>query len=133
MSEPIEVRVALRVARGASDQQREIDAWLARWDVTDAHDVASDARRRSSDGRELAILAEGAFFELVAPAAVALTRLAAGCVCCVGWLPLRVQLQRAVRAGARSVLLLIATDEHLARVRDMLLQAQPGMNIRIDR
>jgi hypothetical protein len=125
------VTIALRAARGAADQQREIDAWLARTGSA-ARDPKRDARQVASDGRELAIVAEGAFFELVAPAGVALTRLAAGCVCCTGWIPLRVHLQRAVRAGARSILLLVASDEHLPRVREMLGQSQLGFDARID-
>lgn len=123
MSGAITVQVTLRVARGAASQQATIDAWLATRDET---------RQPSSGARALAILAEGAFSELVAPAQAAVTRLAAGCVCCVGWIPMRVHLQRAVRAGARSILLLIASDDHLPRVRDMLQQPALGFSIRLD-
>jgi hypothetical protein len=117
------VAIALRVARGQEARQAAVDVWLAR---------ADDARCAAPDGRGLAIVAEGAFCELVAPAQVAVTRLAAGCICCVGWIPLRVYLQRAVRAGARSILLLVASDEHLPRVREVLRPEKLGFDARLD-
>jgi len=114
---PVNIAVTLRTARGRAAQQAALDAWI-------------DARRAASDGRKLAVIAEGAFFELSCPPGVALARLAPGCVCCVGEVPLRTTLTRIVRSHRPAeLLLLIAADEHLERVRRLLAEAGPGMRV----
>jgi hypothetical protein len=111
--------VTLRVARGQAAQQAALDAWI-------------DARRAAADGRALAVVAEGAFFELSCPAGVALARPAPGCVCCVGAVPLRTTLTRIVRAHRPAeLLLLIAAHEQLERVRRLLRDVTLGRPIRL--
>lgn len=108
------VEAYLCVARGAAAQQTVIDAWL-------------DTRRRAADESAAAVVVEGAFFDPVVPAGVAVLRLAPGCACCTGQLPLRVTLTRLLRERRpRSVLLLIATDAHLNRIETMLREGALG-------
>jgi hypothetical protein len=111
--------VTLRVARGQAAQQAALDAWI-------------DTRRASADGRALAVIAEGAFFELNSPAGVALARLAPGCVCCAGEVLLRTTLTRIVRAHRPAeVLVLIAADAHLQRVRRLLGELSLGAPVNV--
>ncbi len=111
------IELTLRVARGRAAQQAALDAWI-------------DARRTAPDGRGLAVIAEGAFFDLNRPAGVALARLAPVCVCCVGAVPLRAALTRMVRAHRpHALLLLIAADEHLERVRRLLAETRLGAQV----
>lgn len=117
----VSATITLQAARGAPAQQRAIDAWLV---------DAGDARQAATDGRKRAVIAEAAFSVLDVPAHVALVRLAAGCVCCTGFVPLRVHLQRLLRAGIDDVLLLIADDRHVERVRALLAEVAPGANVR---
>lgn len=113
-SGPANIAVTVQTARGQAAQQAALDAWI-------------DARRAAADGRKLAVIAEGAFFDLSCPGGVALARLAPGCVCCVGEVPLRTTLTRVVRAHRPAeLLLLIAADEHLERVRRLLVEARLG-------
>ena len=103
-------RVTLRVARGQAAQQQAIDAWMQ------VPPAAS------------AVIAEGAFFELAAPDGVAVKRLAAGCVCCVGVVPLRVTLTRLLREQHPArILLLVGDATHLARVRALLSDGALGV------
>jgi hypothetical protein len=52
---------------------------------------------------------------------------AAGCLCCVGLVPLRVTLTRLLRTvRPRSLLLLVATDDHLPRLRALLVAGELG-------
>jgi len=103
------VRVTLRRARGAQAQQRALDSWLA----------AAPAPR--------AVVAEAAFSALAAPPEVPIERLAAGCLCCVGLTPLRVTIARTLRAvRPRALLLLVASDEHLPRLRALLASGELG-------
>jgi hypothetical protein len=104
------VRISLRRANGAPARQAVLDDWLA---------TAPEAPR--------AVIAEGAFADLVAPEDVAVARVAAGCVCCVGLVPLRVTLTRLLRTvRPRSLLLLVATDDHLPRLRALLDAGELG-------
>lgn len=104
-------RLVLRAARGRVEQQTAIDAWL---------------RARGPAGA--AIVAEGAFYELAVPPDVALVRLAAGCVCCVGLLPLKVTLARLVRTHRPAWLLLLVADAtHLDRVRTLVAGGTLGV------
>jgi hypothetical protein len=113
------IAVTLRVARGQAAQQAALDAWL-------------DARRAPADGRPAAVIAEGAFFDLRCPAAVALARLAPGCVCCVGAVPLRATLMRIVRSHRPDELLVLLTAaEHLHRVRRLLCELRLGRPIQL--
>lgn len=106
--------VTLRCARGARAQQAALDAWLA---------GAPPAPR--------AVIAEGALFALAAPEDVAIERLAAGCVCCLGMVPLRVTLTRLLRRRPRALLLLLAADEHVPRLRAQLAGGELGA-LRLD-
>lgn len=116
---PDAIAVTLRAARGQAAQQAALDAWI-------------DARRAAADGRGLAVVAEGAFFELRCPAGVVLARLAPGCVCCVGEVPLRTTLTRIVRVHRPAeLLLLIAADEHLERVRRLLGELRLGAPVMV--
>lgn len=111
--------VTIRAARGQAAQQAALDAWI-------------DARRAAADGRALAAVAEGAFFALSCPSDVALARLAPGCVCCAGELPLRTALARIVRAHRPAELLvLIAADAHLPRVCRMLGELRLGVPVNV--
>jgi hypothetical protein len=52
---------------------------------------------------------------------------AAGCLCCVGLVPLRVTLTRLLRTvRPRSLLLLVATDDHLPRLHALLVAGELG-------
>jgi hypothetical protein len=107
------MRAAIRVA-APGGQQAQLDDWLAR----------SPAGRR-------AVIAESGFVPLEAPDGVPLARLAPGCVCCVGQVPLRVTLTRTVRTHRPDdMLLLLATADHLPRVRALL--ADGSLGVRFD-
>jgi G3E family GTPase len=113
------ITVTLRLARGAPAQQAALDAWL-------------DARQRTADERSAAVIAEGAFCALQAPATVDLVRLAPGCVCCAGQVVLRVQLTRLLRQRRpREVLLLLATGAHREQVADMLRNGALGIELNV--
>jgi hypothetical protein len=103
------MRAAIRVA-APGGQQALLDDWLA----------------RSPDGRR-AVIAESGFVPLEAPDDVPLACLAPGCVCCVGQVPLRVMLTRTVRMHRPDdLLLLLATADHLPRVRALLADGSLG-------
>ena len=109
------MRATIRVAAPAG-QQALLDEWLA---------APSTARR--------AVVAESGFAPLAAPAAVPLARLAPGCVCCVGQVPLRVTLTRVVRAHRpQDILLLLASAEHLPRVRALLADGSLGVRFELE-
>jgi hypothetical protein len=104
------------VVVGAGDLQRTVDAWLA---------AATPSR--------LAVVVEGAFGTLELPPEVPLTRLGAGCVCCLGQVPLRVGLTRMVRSvRPDAVLLVLAHGEHLARVRALLADGSLGARFEVE-
>jgi hypothetical protein len=113
-SQPVEL--TLRRARGAQQQQAAIDAWLA----------ASLAAPPTAAQTARAVIAEGALFELTVPDDVALARLAPGCVCCLGLVPLRVTLTRLLRARPRALLLLVAADDHLPQLRALIASGDLG-------
>jgi len=103
------VQVTVRVARDAAGRQAALDAWLA----------SAPAPR--------AVIAEGALAALAAPDDVEVVRLAAGCPCCLGLVPLRVTLARLLRARRpRALLLLVAGDTHLPRLHAMLSAGELG-------
>lgn len=109
------MRAAIRVAAPA-EQQAQLDDWLA----------------QSVRGRR-AVIAESGFLPLEAPADVPLARLAPGCVCCVGQVPLRVTLTRTVRAvRPDDLLLLLATADHLPRVRALLADGTLGVRFEVE-
>jgi hypothetical protein len=104
------MRAAIRVVAPA-DQQAQLDAWLAR-----------------PSGPRRAVIAESGFAPLEAPEGVPLARLAPGCVCCIGQVPLRVTLTRTVRAHRPDdILLLLASAQHLGRVRALLEDGSLGV------
>jgi hypothetical protein len=112
------VRIRIAVARGAPAQQQALDVWLA--------DTGVDAGPR-------AVLVESVFTPLAVPAGVALERLAPGCVCCVGQVPLRVALTRLLRAvRPRRVLLLLASGEHLPRLCRQLAGGELGVPVQLE-
>jgi hypothetical protein len=109
------MRVEVVVADGTA-QQRSLDDWLA---------------RRPAGKR--AVIAENAFGPLAAPADVPLLRLAAGCVCCVGLIPLRVGIARIVRATRPDdLLLLLHSGDHVARVRALLADGSLGARYSVE-
>jgi len=109
------MRAEIRVAAPA-EQQSELNDWLAR---------ASGGRR--------AVIAENGFMPLEATDDVAIARLAPGCVCCVGQVPLRVTLTRMLRAQRPdAVLLLLASAEHLSRVRALLADGSLGVKLELE-
>lgn len=120
--------VDLVVARGQAAQQDWIDHWLAQWPSASRWNQIDDARLLKADQRPLGIVAEGAFFELAVASNVLLERLAAGCVCCVGWVPLKVVLTRLIRRQPQRLLLLLASDDHLPRVQQLLGGGELGVN-----
>jgi hypothetical protein len=79
-----------------------------------------------------AVVTEGSFTPLAVPDEVAVTRLASGCVCCVGQLPLRVTLARLIRAGRSDLLLLLASGAHLPLVRSMLTDGSLGLKLQLE-
>ena len=71
----------------------------------------------ATQGMRRAAFIEGLGAALDLPDDVATTRLAAGCVCCLGQVPLRVGIVRAVRsARPQALLLLLASGAHAPRV-----------------
>jgi G3E family GTPase len=110
------LELTLRAARGPAAQQAAIDTWL-------------DLRRQRNDQRTAAVVAEGAFFALRTPPDVPLVRLAAGCPCCTGALPLRVALVRLARRARPQCLLLLVTDgAHAERVRTLAIGGALGLS-----
>jgi G3E family GTPase len=109
------MRATVQVARGP-DAQAALDQW----------------RARPAAGRR-ALVIEGAFDPLVVPADLPVLRLAAGCVCCLGQVPLRVGLVRLLRAERPAeLLLLLASDAHLPRVRALLADGSLGVACEVD-
>lgn len=109
------MRAAIRVAAPV-EQQAQLDDWLA----------------QPPRGRR-AVIAESGLLPLEAPADVPLARLAPGCVCCVGQVPLRVTLTRTVRAvRPDDLLLLLATADHLPRVRALLADGTLGVRFEVE-
>jgi hypothetical protein len=99
------------------DLQAAVDRWLA---------ATAAAGPR-------AVVLEGAFAPLELPAGVAGLRLPAGCVCCLGQVPLRVGLVRLVRAARPQALLLVVTlPQHAARVRALLADGSLGARFAVD-
>jgi hypothetical protein len=112
----VETVVTVRAARGVVEQQAALDEWLR-------------ARHSAGSTPSLAVIAEGAFFELVVPPGVTLERLAAGCVCCIGLLPLQVTLTRLLRTRPPAVLLLVADATHIERVRVLVGSGRLGVSL----
>ena len=105
------------VVVGGADVQRTLDTWLAA-------NAASAAGGSSS---------KAAFSALDLPPEVPLTRLGAGCVCCLGQVPLRVGLTRMVRSVRPDAVLLVLTHgEHLARVRALLADGSLGVRFELE-
>jgi hypothetical protein len=79
-----------------------------------------------------AVVTEGSFAPLDVPDEVAVERLAGGCVCCFGQLPLRVTLVRLIRAGRSDLLLLLASGGHLPQVRTLLTDGSLGVKLELE-
>ena len=104
------------VAVATDGLQRHVDAWLT----------------QHPTGVRL-IIVEGALAAIDAPDDVAVTRIATGCVCCLGQVPLRVALVRSVRAlRPEHVLLLLASGAHLDRIRALLSDGSLGVRFELD-
>jgi hypothetical protein len=120
------LHVALVQARGAAAQQAALDAWLQ----------ACDARSGAADRGQCAVVVEGPSFALQVPDGLPVERLAAGCVCCVGQVPLRVALTRSARSmdatRPRAILLLVTNDAHLPRLRAQIERGELGQGITVD-
>ena len=95
----------------ADAAQAQIDRWLGHLPA----------------GAPRAILIESAFVPAHAPSDVPLARIAAGCVCCVGQVVLRVRLTQLLRkARPRHLLLLLASAQHFDRIGAQLLDGSLG-------
>jgi hypothetical protein len=109
------MRATVVAARG-SDAQAALDAWWA----------------RPATGRR-ALAVEAAFAPLDLPPDLPVLRLAAGCVCCLGQVPLRVGLLRLLRAERPAeLLLLLASDAHLPRVAALLADGSLGVRFEVN-
>ena len=98
------------VRERGGDAQQLADAWLA-----------------THAGERCAVIVEGAFVPLEAPG-TAVERLAGGCPCCLGQVPLRVALVRLVRAvRPDALLLLLSGGDHAERVRALLADGSLGV------
>jgi hypothetical protein len=98
-----------------ADTQRAVEAWL---------DATAAAQR--------AVFVEGVFIALELPSDVSVTRLASGCVCCMGQVPLRVGITRAVRSlRPEELLLVISHGEHFQRVRALLADGSLGVRFEL--
>jgi G3E family GTPase len=107
------MRATVIVADGGT--QGVVDTWL---------EATASAKR--------AVFVEGVFTALELPADVAVTRLASGCVCCQGQVPLRVGITRAVRAlRPDELLLVLSRGEHLERVRALLADGSLGVRFEL--
>jgi hypothetical protein len=105
-------RVSVVVARGVG-QQLAIDEWV-----------------REHCGGSRAAIVEAGVSPLTAPDDVPLVRLFAGCVCCVGHVALRVTLTRLLRVNPPDeLLLLIADDAHLDRVKSLVTDGSLGARL----
>jgi hypothetical protein len=114
------VRVSLRVAATETERAAAIGAWLQ-----PPHASAASGRR--------AILAEGVLFDRTGPEGVPLVGLAAGCPCCMGLVALRVALGRTLRSiRPAAVLLVVATAEHLPRLRRLLESGELGVRFEME-
>ncbi|QEI04549.1 hypothetical protein FXN63_00910 [Pigmentiphaga aceris] len=88
--------------------------------LSGASDALPQAIAHLSEG-EQAVIVEGGPGTLVAPGGITLVQLAAGCVCCVGQLPLRVTVARLLRQVRPARLWIEISDgAHLAEVRRQL-------------
>ena len=112
------VRVSLRVAATETERAAAIGAWLQ------ATTAAPDRR---------SIIAEGVLFDRTGPEGVPLVGLAAGCPCCMGLVALRVALGRTLRSiRPEAVLLVVATAEHLPRLRRLLESGELGVRFEME-
>jgi len=112
------VHVSLRVAADAGTREAAVEGWLRA--------VPPDAR-----GTAQLVLAEGALFDPPPVQGVPVIGLA-GCPCC-GGVTLRVQLARALRQHRPArVLILLAGDRHLPRLRRMLADGELGVRFAVD-
>lgn len=80
------------------------------------------ARRQESGGNPPAVIVEGLpdGRGLLEATGAAVSRIAAGCICCGGNLVLRVTLDRALRRRPPALWIVPATDMHLERIREFL-------------
>lgn len=116
---PGRLSVTVRVAATAPARQLAIDAWLR-------SPAAGSPRRR-------AVLVEGALVDRSAADGVPLVGLGAGCPCCTGLVALRVALARTLRSlRPEAMLLLLASDEHLPRLRRLLGSGELGVPFEVE-
>lgn len=87
----------------------------------------------ATEGLRRAAFVEGLTAAADLPADVPATRLAAGCVCCVGQAPLRVGITRAVRsARPQALLLVLSGGAHVPRVRALLADGSLGVRFEVE-
>jgi hypothetical protein len=110
------VALTLRVAQGMLAQQEVLDRWLA--------DQGGDLGQ--------AVVAEGALFPLQVPENVRIERLAGGCVCCLGAVPLRVVLTRVLRGRPARLLLMVSDSSHLPAIRRMISEGRFGPGLALE-
>lgn len=114
------VRAALRVARDDAQRDAAIVAWLETGPPGGADD-------------RLLVLADGLLFDRSGPQGIAVRALAGGCPCCVGRVALRVALTRALRSvRPAALLLLIADNRHLVRLRELLASGELGLAFSVE-
>jgi Fe-S cluster biogenesis protein NfuA len=112
--------VSLRVAATPAQRLAAIEAWL-------------DAMPAPMQDGGAAVIAEGALLDRPAVRDAPLIGLAAGCPCCVGLTTLRVTIARTLRAHRpRALLLLLATEAHLPRLRRLLEDGELGVRFVVD-
>jgi hypothetical protein len=114
------VRATLRVATSDADRDAAIVAW-----------------RQESPAEALTlrrvVIAEGVLLDRIGPDGVPLVGLAAGCPCCTGSVALRVVLGRTLRRiRPDSILLLVATADHLPRLRRLLEDGELGVRFEVE-
>ena len=116
----LRVSACLRAAATEAERQAAITAWLR-----------SPAAAGASGRR--AVLVEGALLDRSGPQDVPLIGLGAGCPCCTGSVSLRVALGRTLRrVRPEAVLLLLATAEHMPRLRRILEDGALGVHFDLE-
>ena len=109
-------RVTLRAAATDADRNGATEAWL-----------------QSVPPVPRAIVAEGVLLDRLALQDVPLVGLGAVCPCCTGLSVLRVVLARTLRRlRPEALLVLVAIEEHLPRLRRMLEDGELGVRFEVE-
>ncbi len=87
----------------------------------------------ATQGERRAAFIEGLAATIELPDDLAVTRLAAGCVCCLGQVTLRVGVVRTVRnARPDALLLVLSSGAHVPRVRALLADGSLGVRFEVE-